>query len=369
MIFSILTILILNQIAETPVDNIQENDIMNSLVNSFLSSTKKKEKVKTLTEDIEEDIFACWILLGISEAKIIYLYTLANKIIKKLRDDITALPIPHNGQDILRKRTNKSNTKLIYRNIYTCSICYNINTFNNGRKNPLLSNIQCSNPTCNKNICDKQVIIPLIPRIKALLVSSLLTRDLTYYTKEQIKDAFNNKTYKDSTGYNLPIPQYMYGSTYKRLVTNVINKGDIFLFFQVTTDGISVFNKAVAAQNKSANPILVRLLNCVEEKRIESCLSILINEFLVLGDGIDMPVFVGDTVQTKRVVGILLDVFGDTLAISHVGHFLGPTSTFPCRFCNMSSDRHIDNFHQGIKCSCIYSFYSYFRYFHSKPII
>ncbi|KAK8815180.1 hypothetical protein WA158_003392 [Blastocystis sp. Blastoise] len=159
----------LNQIAENPVDNIQENDIMNSLVNSFL---KKKKKLKTLTEDIEEDIFACWILLGISEAKTIYLYTLANKIMKKLRNDITALPIPHNGQDILSKMINQSNTKVIYRNIYIYKICNNINTFNNGRKNPFLSNIQCNNPLCNNNILLYKRYYNMI------LLISLLYRDL-----------------------------------------------------------------------------------------------------------------------------------------------------------------------------------------------
>ncbi|KAK8791082.1 hypothetical protein WA158_005713 [Blastocystis sp. Blastoise] len=205
----------------------------------------------------------------------------------------------------------------------------------------------------------------IIERIRQILISPKLIQDIQYYQKDEIISILENQDTMDPINNNLP--SYLFGKNFKRYVYDVINSGDIFLAFSLTTDGISVFNKAVTEQNISCNPILVKLLNyknsrkydtrrfwtytCVEERHINVMLQIVVEEFRLLYEGIDMDVVINGNIEKKRVIGVLLDVFGDTCAISKIGGFMGPASTYPCRFCNMKCDRHKISFHEGIKSS------------------
>ncbi|KAK8800647.1 hypothetical protein WA158_006965 [Blastocystis sp. Blastoise] len=217
------------------------------------------------------------------------------------------------------------------------------------------------------NYSTKQIIIPLIPRIIQLLSSPILISGIEYYSKEEIAGLVDTGYNSNDASINNDIPLYMLGTNYRTYLQQSLNNGDIFLAFNITTDGISIFDKPVTIQNRSSNPILIELLNykrhrkidtrkyymysCVQENRLDTCLDILVEELKLLHEGIIMDVSINGSIQKKRVVGLLINFFGDTTAITHVGKFLSPASTYPCRFCDMICDKYRNTFHHGMSCS------------------
>ncbi|KAK8800648.1 hypothetical protein WA158_006966 [Blastocystis sp. Blastoise] len=131
--------------------------IIQNIVETFLKKkTSKKEEETSINKEIENEIFSCWLELGISDAKIKHLFMLANSIMKRLNPNISLFSIPKRGQDIIRKYALKSGSKLNSINIYNCSKCFQICTYNTKKLYPFLADIQCKNPTCDRNIWSRR---------------------------------------------------------------------------------------------------------------------------------------------------------------------------------------------------------------------
>ncbi|KAK8806934.1 hypothetical protein WA158_003693 [Blastocystis sp. Blastoise] len=212
------------------------------------------------------------------------------------------------------------------------------------------------------NYRTKVTILPIIPRIRFLLSSKRLIRDISYYTKEEIISILQN----ESVSLN-QIPLFMTGINFKKSINDIINKGDIFLVFSMTCDGISPFSDPVSDENLSSFPILIKLLNYKEIREADhrkfwtysvtkesfssSIFDILVEEFKILYKGIEMDVCINDRIEKKTVIGLLLHTYGDCAAITKVANFTGSSSLYPCRCCELRWCRKQKHFHQGIKCT------------------
>ncbi|KAK8797563.1 hypothetical protein WA158_005909 [Blastocystis sp. Blastoise] len=312
---------------------------------------------------IEDFVYDCWCQLKISTEKIKKLYELINDVIKLLVPEHELLFVPKNGQDIIRKYCSCHSETPLHKNIYICDNCKELVSFNGGRNLLNKEKTQCKNEECSESKSIKVSVIPLIPRIRYLMSSKPLIQDISYYKKEEIQ------YYLSIPIEHLPstIPEYMLGQNYRKYMNKVINNGDIFLFFDLTCDGICVFSNPISDTNQSSFPILLKLLNynntrlhdqrvfwtyCITKESLSNTvLALLMKELILLSSGIEMDVFINERIEKKRVVAVLLNVYGDCMAITSVGSFTGPSSTFPCRYCEISWNRKNEGFHEGIKCA------------------
>ncbi|KAK8792337.1 hypothetical protein WA158_001872 [Blastocystis sp. Blastoise] len=312
---------------------------------------------------IEDFVYDCWCQLKISTEKIKKLYELINDVIKLLVPEHELLFVPKNGQDIIRKYCSCHSETPLHKNIYICDNCKELVSFNGGRNLLNKEKTQCKNEECSESKSIKVSVIPLIPRIRYLMSSKPLIQDISYYKKEEIQ------YYLSMPIEHLPstIPEYMLGQNYRKYMNKVINNGDIFLFFDLTCDGICVFSNPISDTNQSSFPILLKLLNynntrlhdqrvfwtyCITKESLSNTvLVLLMKELILLSSGIEMDVFINERIEKRRVVAVLLNVYGDCMAITSVGSFTGPSSTFPCRYCEISWNRKNEGFHEGIKCA------------------
>ncbi|KAK8805897.1 hypothetical protein WA158_002553 [Blastocystis sp. Blastoise] len=341
----------------------EEVSIMDSLLDNVVNCNKIFKEDENKTSTLDDFIYICWCELRISKEHIKQLYELANNIIKLVAPQHELLYIPKSGQDIVRKYCSSNNEIPIHKNLYICRNCTKLLGFNGGRNLLEQEKIQCSNEECGPNTGIKTSIIPLIPRIRKFLSSKKFINEISYYSKEQIIQ------YLSMPVESLPskLPAYMSGKNYRQYMSKVINNGDIFLTFDMTCDGISVFTNPLSQINQSSFPILLKLLNynynrisdnrsfwvysVTKESYSNTILTLLIKEFSILSSGIEMDIYIDNRIIKKKVVGVLLNVFGDCAAVSTIGGFSGSSSSFPCRYCELNWNRSTSEFHQGIKCT------------------
>ncbi|KAK8815243.1 hypothetical protein WA158_003455 [Blastocystis sp. Blastoise] len=332
------------------------------LLKNIFNSQQKCTMNDTRESRIEDIIFKYWCQLNVSKSKIRILYELINEAIHILVPQQPSIPIPRNGQDVVRKYCNTHSEMPIYKNIYICKTCNSFLGYNTGRNLLKPIRVTCHREECDNTIGTKISIVPLIPRIRYLLSSKDLIQDISFYDKNEI---FSVLSLGQQNSENIPL--YMSGGNYRRCIESVINNGDIFLVFSLTCDGISPFSNPVSNDNASSFPILLKLLNYNTNRKIDTrsywpycitnesysnvVLDIIAKEFKLLSSGIIMDVYTNGHIESKRVVAILLNIYGDCAAITQVASFTGSSSLFPCRNCELQWDRKNETFHSGIKCS------------------
>ncbi|KAK8815325.1 hypothetical protein WA158_003537 [Blastocystis sp. Blastoise] len=301
-----------------------------SIIDQLMKSIKDKEisRHNDNNDDmtIQKIIYACWCSLRISKEKIKNLYQLVSDIISFIAPNHEKIKIPARGQDVIRKFCNSVPEKPQSRNIYLCSECNNIIQYNSGRRLLNEDSLSCSTSSCNGEVT-KITFLPLISRIKYLLSSKELIEDISYYTKQEIVAILGN-----NFNSSVDVPAYMKGNNFKRSISEVFQKGDIFLTFNITCDGVSMVDNGVADINKTSFPVLVQLLNynknrnldkrvfwsysVVNENQWKSILKVLVEEFKELQKGVIMDIWIQDHYERQRVVCILNNVHHH---VSHVG--------------------------------------------------
>ncbi|KAK8814250.1 hypothetical protein WA158_008112 [Blastocystis sp. Blastoise] len=338
-----------------------DEQILNNIMKEILNHEFKRNNINTSIEDsLHQQIFTTWKRLNISQESVIELIKLVNNVIITVSNQ-PELEIPKRGQDFIRRLSTRNEYMPFSINIFWCEDCKKLVDFNTGRNISINSRNNCNSLNCDGSP-RYTTVLPLISRIKQLLKSEKLIQDIELYNKEDIEPALH-----DNYVSNKNLPLYMNGDNFKEYMKTVHNNGDIFLFFTVTSDGISVSNSPLIEKNKSSQPVLIKLLNykpirlydkrkfwvftvsSTDERSI--ALQLLVKELLLLKDGIPMLVCNNGLLEEKRVVGILLEVYGDTAEIQKIGEFTGPASNYPCRFCNLHIQKDNDNFHKGIKTS------------------
>ncbi|KAK8800588.1 hypothetical protein WA158_006906 [Blastocystis sp. Blastoise] len=341
-----------------------ENEtVLDEIMRNINRNTVKKAKENILIEEEIEDIIFCgWKQLDISEEKILTIFDIVNDVLQMV-SSTTTIKKPRRGQDFIRRILNSNTLMPTFFNIFYCSSCQNIVDYNQSCNIKLDSRRVCTLHN-NDNNPQHLKILPIIPRLRSLLCNQQIIQDVHLYTKNQIQQIVEKEELQDKN-----IPSYMYGNNFSKYVKETIENGDLFFFFTITADGISVFNAPLRQDNKTSKPLLVNLLNYKDSRQhdrrefwvysisssveLNVSLQILVKEFDLLKEGIPMMININGNIEERRIVGVLLEVYGDTAEIQELGHFSGPASNFPCRFCNLRINRENDNFHAGIKTSYV----------------
>ncbi|KAK8813350.1 hypothetical protein WA158_003615 [Blastocystis sp. Blastoise] len=241
--------------------------------------------------------------------------------------------------------------------------CNTILGYNKGKESIEIEKRTCSNSICEVKSSRRITIVPIIPRIRQMLKSKTMIQDISFYKKEDILSIINS----DQNSIPDDIPLFLRSITYKKYIERLLENGDILLAFSFTCDGISVFSHSSSDYNRSSFPLLIKLLNYNIKRNYDKrsfwtyaitseyhswpIMSIIVEEFKQLSKGIEMDIMINNTIQKRKVVGILLNVYGDYAAMTAIGCFSGPSSIFPCRCCELEIGRTDEHFHEGIKCS------------------
>ncbi|KAK8800656.1 hypothetical protein WA158_006974 [Blastocystis sp. Blastoise] len=360
----------------------QTEDINDKIIKEIkrLSDGVVVSRCNSLSNEIENEAYRLWVKLEVSIEKFRDILFSVYSMLKLTNVAATQLlSLSLDTQTYIRNiRSNQEFYPESLR-LYICPKCFNITAMTSSRNNLNSDRTLCP---IDVDIPGSKIyhtsILPLIPRISSLLNDPDMMSDLCYYTKEEIISLLylhNSENYYipisdvnySASPINLPtnIPKYFYGSSFYKYTRPLIEKADIFLYFSVTSDGISVISKPQKEDNKSTYPITVKLLNYFQKRKVDnrrlwvySCpvssmvnpvIEVLCEELAHLEQG--MNIQINKTNEYKRVVGILLDVYGDFPAMSKMANTPSSSSTCPCRFCNLSVSRSRTNiFHSGIKC-------------------
>ncbi|KAK8809603.1 hypothetical protein WA158_000546 [Blastocystis sp. Blastoise] len=356
---------IINNTSNDDSNVLPTNQLLSNLINLIADEKLAMDNLSNndIYDKIEKIIFNFWISLKTSMESIILIYKFVNNLIELIMPTMNKINVPLHGQQAVQRLVRLEPNRPQTINIYLSNCCNSLLGFNIGKESIDSSKRTCTNIECQEKSCRKISIIPIIPRIRKLLRSSTMIQDISFYKKEDILSII------DSSNNNTPsnVPLYLTSSIYRRYIEKVLNNGDIFLTFSLTCDGISAFSHSIIDYNKSSCPVLLKLLNYNNKRYYDrrtfwpytvtsdyhswKVLSIIVEEFKELEKGIEMDIMINDTIQRRRVVGLLFNVYGDYAEMTSIGSFTGSSSSYPCRCCNLKWERDDEHFHDGIKCS------------------
>ncbi|KAK8805835.1 hypothetical protein WA158_002491 [Blastocystis sp. Blastoise] len=335
---------------------------------------------KSIKDELEDEAYKLWVTLELPYEKFHDILVYTNSTFKLVDSSYsTLLNSNYDSQTYIRSIRSKQFFFPASLRLYICPECLKITNATSSRNSLSYDDIKCFE---HNDISDDKMyhttILPIIPRIKRLLSNADLLEDISFYKKDDIMQLLSLHSHEDyyiqtsemdtrdiTQNTLVDIPYFFYGSTFYKYTQPLVEKGDIFLFFSVTSDGITVFNKPQKEENKSSYPITLKLLNynqqrkydhrklwcyaCPTSNMISPLIDILSSEFQLLNEGLD--IYIDSIQETKRVIGILLNVYGDYPAVSKMVNTPSSSSVQPCRFCRMTVRRSRDSaFHEGIKC-------------------